>query len=72
MSPSKEKSLENIRSFIYGVSSGEKVQEQLWKLWHFAGTDFYYREQVDAAKAIESIVPGKYPFFHIWCKRWCG
>ena len=38
----------------------EKVQEQLWKLWHFAGTDFYYREQVDAAKAIESIVPGKF------------
>ena len=38
----------------------EKVQEQIWKLWHFAGTDFYYREQVDAAKAIESIVPGKF------------
>ncbi len=38
----------------------EKVQEQLWKLWHFAGTDFYYKEQVDAAKAIESVVPGKF------------
>ncbi len=38
----------------------EKVQEQLWKMWHFAGTDFYYQEQVDAAKALESIVPGKF------------
>lgn len=38
----------------------EKVQEQLWKLWHFAGADFYYKEQVDAAKAIESVVPGKF------------
>jgi 4-aminobutyrate aminotransferase len=38
----------------------EKVQEQLWKLWHFAGTDFYYREQVNAAKAISEITPGKF------------
>ncbi len=39
----------------------EKVQEQLWKMWHFAGTDFYYKEQVDAARAIEEITPGKFP-----------
>ncbi|MGP6220606.1 acetyl ornithine aminotransferase family protein [Caldiplasma sukawensis] len=39
----------------------EKVQEQLWKLWHFAGTDFYYKEQVEAAKSIISISPGNSP-----------
>ena len=38
----------------------KKVQEQLWKLWHFAGTDFYYREQVDAAKALSEITPGDF------------
>ncbi len=38
----------------------EKVQEQLFKLWHFAGTDFYYQEQVDAAKAISGVTPGKF------------
>ncbi len=38
----------------------EKVQEQLHRLWHFAGTDFYYKEQVDAAKALESATPGKF------------
>ena len=38
----------------------EKVQEQLHKLWHFAGTDFYYKEQVDAARSISSITPGTF------------
>ena len=38
----------------------EKVQEQLHKLWHFAGTDFYYKEQVDAARSISSITPGAF------------
>lgn len=38
----------------------EKVEEQLHKLWHFAGTDFYYREQVDAARALGDITPGKF------------
>ncbi len=38
----------------------QKVQEQLQKLWHFAGTDFYYREQVDAARALAEVTPGKF------------
>ncbi|MHB8361278.1 MAG: acetyl ornithine aminotransferase family protein [Thermoplasmataceae archaeon] len=38
----------------------KKVEEQLWKLWHFAGTDFYYKAQVDAGRAIEEITPGKF------------
>jgi 4-aminobutyrate aminotransferase len=38
----------------------QKVKEQLDRMWHFAGTDYYYKEQVEAAKAIESIVPGKF------------
>ncbi|MHB8561027.1 MAG: acetyl ornithine aminotransferase family protein [Thermoplasmataceae archaeon] len=38
----------------------EKVQEQLHKLWHFAGTDFYYKEQVDAARSISSVTPGTF------------
>ena len=37
-----------------------RVEEQLHKLWHFAGTDYYYREQVDAAKALTEITPGKF------------
>lgn len=39
----------------------EKVKEQLDRMWHFAGTDFYYKEQVDAARAIEDMMPGKFP-----------
>ncbi len=38
----------------------EAVEEQLHKLWHFAGTDYYYKAQVDAAKAICEITPGKF------------
>lgn len=38
----------------------EKVQEQLGKLWHFAGTDFYYREQVQAARKLAEVTPGKF------------
>ncbi len=38
----------------------KKVEEQLWKLWHFAGTDYYYKEQVDAGRAIEEITPGNF------------
>ncbi|MGE9809989.1 acetyl ornithine aminotransferase family protein [Ferroplasma acidiphilum] len=37
-----------------------KVQEQLHKLWHFAGTDFYYEEQVEAAKALIGVSPGSH------------
>ncbi len=37
-----------------------RVEEQLHKLWHFAGTDYYYREQVDAAKALTEVTPGKF------------
>ena len=36
------------------------VEEQLEKLWHFAGTDFYYEEQVKAAKALTEVTPGKF------------
>lgn len=38
-----------------------RVEEQLHRLWHFAGTDYYYREQVDAAKALTEVTPGKFP-----------
>lgn len=38
----------------------QKVEEQLQKLWHFAGTDFYYREQVQAARALAEVTPGKF------------
>ncbi len=38
----------------------EAVEKQLHRLWHFAGTDFYYKEQVDAAKAIAGVAPGKF------------
>ncbi len=38
----------------------ESVEEQLHKFWHFAGTDFYYSQQVEAAKALVSITPGKF------------
>ncbi|MEM0139717.1 MAG: acetyl ornithine aminotransferase family protein [Ferroplasma sp.] len=37
-----------------------KVQDQLHRLWHFAGTDFYYNEQVDAAKALIEVMPGSH------------
>ncbi len=37
-----------------------KVEEQLHRLWHFAGTDFYYKEQVDAAKALIDVMPGSH------------
>lgn len=37
-----------------------RVEEQLHKLWHFAGTDYYYREQVDAAKALTEVTPGRF------------
>ncbi len=37
-----------------------KVKEQLDKMWHFAGTDYYYEEQVKAAKMIGEISPGKF------------
>jgi 4-aminobutyrate aminotransferase len=37
-----------------------KVEEQLHKLWHFAGTDFYYGEQVEAAKALIGVAPGSH------------
>ena len=37
-----------------------KVQDQLHKLWHFAGTDFYYGEQVESAKALIGVSPGSH------------
>jgi 4-aminobutyrate aminotransferase len=36
------------------------VAEQLDKLWHFAGTDYYYKEQVDAARALAESTPGSF------------
>ncbi|HLH86648.1 MAG TPA: acetyl ornithine aminotransferase family protein [Thermoplasmataceae archaeon] len=36
------------------------VEAQLKKLWHFAGTDFYYQEQVDAARSLTEVTPGKF------------
>ncbi|MEM0156487.1 MAG: acetyl ornithine aminotransferase family protein [Thermoplasmataceae archaeon] len=38
----------------------EAVEKQLHRLWHFAGTDFYYKIQVDAARALESVTPGSF------------
>jgi 4-aminobutyrate aminotransferase len=37
-----------------------KVQDQLHRLWHFAGTDFFYGEQVEAAKALIEVTPGSH------------
>lgn len=36
------------------------VEDQLDELWHFAGTDFYYEAQVNAARAITEVSPGKF------------
>jgi 4-aminobutyrate aminotransferase len=36
------------------------VQEQAEKLFHFAGTDFYYYSQVKLARKLEGVTPGKY------------
>ncbi len=38
----------------------QKVEEQLHKLWHFPGTDFYTELQVEAAKALVEVTPGKF------------
>ena len=35
------------------------VQDQAEKLFHFAGTDFYYDSQVRLAKKLEEVTPGK-------------
>ncbi|MCL4453317.1 MAG: acetyl ornithine aminotransferase family protein [Candidatus Thermoplasmatota archaeon] len=37
-----------------------RVENQLHKLWHFAGTDFFYEEQVEAAKALIGVAPGSH------------
>jgi len=34
------------------------VEDQLGKLWHFAGTDFYYGIQADLAEKLAGIAPG--------------
>lgn len=36
------------------------VMQQLEKLWHFAGTDFYYDVQVKLARKLVEITPGKF------------
>ena len=36
------------------------VQAQAEKLFHFAGTDFYYQAQVDLARKLEAVTPGNY------------
>ncbi len=36
------------------------VLEQIEKLWHFAGTDFYYEIQVELAKKLIEITPGNF------------
>ncbi|MEM3444411.1 MAG: acetyl ornithine aminotransferase family protein [Thermoplasmata archaeon] len=38
----------------------EAVKSQAEKLFHFAGTDFYYEIQVELAKKLCSITPGKF------------
>ncbi|MEM0134064.1 MAG: acetyl ornithine aminotransferase family protein [Thermoplasmatales archaeon] len=38
----------------------KKVEEQLHKLWHFAGTDFYTEVYVEAAKLLSEVTPGKF------------
>ncbi len=38
----------------------EAVQKQLNRLWHFAGTDYYYEEQVTAARMLTEITPGSF------------
>ncbi|BAB59166.1 4-aminobutyrate aminotransferase [Thermoplasma volcanium GSS1] len=38
----------------------QKVEEQLHKLWHFPGTDFYTEMQVLAAKSLIEVTPGKF------------
>ncbi len=39
----------------------EAVQAQLQDLWHFAGTDFYYDVQVEAAELLARLTPGDFP-----------
>lgn len=39
----------------------EAVEKQLHRMWHFAGTDYYYKEQVDAARALDESAPGSFP-----------
>ncbi|MGC8609146.1 MAG: acetyl ornithine aminotransferase family protein, partial [Thermoplasmata archaeon] len=38
----------------------QKVEEQLHKLWHFPGTDFYTGLQVEAARSLIEVTPGKF------------
>ncbi|MEM3858449.1 MAG: acetyl ornithine aminotransferase family protein [Candidatus Micrarchaeaceae archaeon] len=38
----------------------KKVEEQLHKLWHFAGTDFYTEVYVEAARLLSEVTPGKF------------
>lgn len=38
----------------------DKVEEQLHKLWHFAGTDFYTEIYIEAAKLLTEVTPGKF------------
>ncbi len=37
------------------------VQDQAERLFHFAGTDFYYAIQADLAERLCEVTPGKYP-----------
>ncbi|CAC11216.1 L-2, 4-diaminobutyrate:2-ketoglutarate 4-aminotransferase related protein [Thermoplasma acidophilum] len=37
-----------------------KVEDQLHKMWHFPGTDFYTEMQVLAAKSLIEVTPGKF------------
>lgn len=37
------------------------VQDQAERLFHFAGTDFYYAVQADLAERLCEVTPGKYP-----------
>ncbi len=38
----------------------KKVEEQLHRLWHFAGTDFYTEAYVEAAKLLTEVTPGRF------------
>lgn len=37
-----------------------KVEDQLHRLWHFAGTDFYAEVYVEAAKLLTDVTPGRF------------
>ncbi|MEM2810861.1 MAG: aminotransferase class III-fold pyridoxal phosphate-dependent enzyme, partial [Candidatus Korarchaeum sp.] len=37
------------------------IEDQLGKIWHAAGTDFYLEKQVELAEKLSEIAPGSFP-----------